>query len=951
MPAEEEEPAPEVLERVSRSALVGGLLLLLIFLFASLISFWIFTDALKDAGRLPPVDWRHYVVALLASGAVLSTAIPQLFAKYVRWGFSATHVLVPVIAAGIGALLLALPLIQLVSPGSLTLLGSQFEPFFFVGVAAAHGLAMVGYPMTQRMKWSLLLKTVSFVPMIVTLIFATLALATNRPQDASLGSINLAGVVSLTGYTMAITAFTYHYNTISTTLVRVESVVEADEGEVKHLKAEIKIRNERVQRLKDFAASLEGADAKSLSKGLVYANDDDPVLIALKSNISKLVSKGVSIDGGAASSTSAIGPKSEKAVAKGHDDLLRNREKELKDLEWELERRTKDLDKKMAEVVKRETEAAKTAETAAVRLKEAEMRNSALKAQEERAASMVKEAEEKTIKARTLNDEARTKHMEAQAKEKMIQDRERDIMKTDAELRRRERENEARAGELRRLEDDLKKREEGLKADSSKMREDQVRNAEKNAEIKAAESTMALRAKSFESAATDNESAKAMMKRIEEQNHDIIQKEKETAILRGKLEETQRELSTAMKFAEDKRQHYEREIASLSARERSLAEKEADTQIAKSKLESQQREVLKLKADIEYERRGLEEKRGPGMLTRIQKGQEMDAKMKLQDAEFRRKLDTAAIDPSSVQAAEPPGGPDAPPSIKVEDAEKSVDELAARIARLASAAKSPAAAGGPPDRPPIPEASPPAAPRPASAGLAFGVARLEELMGGDIPRGQTLLLSGPPFIGKDILISRAVSTSIASGIPVVFLTTSRPTEDWGKELLAVDQAHLGHLRSGMVKWLDLVGSSPPAGNAYTGNVSLMGAGAGLEEILATVRTKSPGKGRFLLVVASVSALLQKHGVGPVQEWLRKLLAIVREREGNGLVAIERGTHSDQEYEAVVSVLHGVLSMKKDGTKTLLQLEGLEKQASREWVDYTVDGKTIKLGAFSLERIR
>jgi hypothetical protein len=158
------------------------------------------------------------------------------------------------------------------------------------------------------------------------------------------------------------------------------------------------------------------------------------------------------------------------------------------------------------------------------------------------------------------------------------------------------------------------------------------------------------------------------------------------------------------------------------------------------------------------------------------------------------------------------------------------------------------------------------------------------------------------------------------------------------------------MRSGMVKWLDLVGSSPPAGNAYTGNVSLVGA-AGLEEILATVRTKSPGKGRFLLVVASVSSLLQKYGVGPVQEWLRKLLALVREREGNGLVAIERGTHSDQEYEAVVSVLHGVLSMKKDGTKTLLQLEGLEKQASREWVDYTVDGKTIKLGAFSLERIR
>jgi KaiC/GvpD/RAD55 family RecA-like ATPase len=947
MPAEEEEPAPEVLERVSRSALVGGILLLLIFLFASLISFWIFTDSLKAP---QPVDFRHYIVALLASGAVLATSIPQIISKYVRWGFSAPHVLVPAIAAGVGALLFAIPFLQLPSPPALTLLGTPVEAFYFVGVAAVHGLAMIGYPMTQRMKWSMLLQGISFVPMIVTLIFAILAVATNRPQDASLGSINLAIAVSLTGYTMAITAFTYHYTTISTTLVRVESVVEADEGEVKHLKQEIKIRNERIQHLKDFAASLESVEARAVAKTLGYANDDDPVLIALKSNIAKLISRSASGEVPAMPAATAVGPKSEKAAAKGHDDLMRTKEKELKDLEWELDRRTKELDRKMADVVKRETEAAKAAESAAVRLKEADMRNSALKAQEERTSAMVKDAEEKSAKARSLNDEARTKHMEAQAKEKMIQDREKEIMKADAEMRRRERESEARAGDLRRLEDDLKKREEALKSEHAKMREEQVRMAEKNAEIKAAESSMALRAKTFESAAADSESARAMMKRIEEQNQQIIQKEKENAVLKGKLEETQRELSTAMKFAEDKRQHYERSIGELGAREKTLAEREADAQIAKSKLESQQRELLKLRADMETEKRSMEEKRGPGMLTRIQKGQEMDARIKEQDAEFRKKLDAVAIDPGLADSGAQEGSSPATPAMKVDEAEKSVDELAARISRLASAAKGPAAAPETPAGPAAAAPSPVAQARPM-AGLTFGVPRLEELMGGDLPRGQTLLLSGPPFTGKDVLIARAVSTSILNGIPVVFVTTSRPAEEWGKELLAVDQGHLSHMRSGMVKWLDLVSAAPPAGNAYAGNVSLLTGSAGLEEILATVRTKSPGKGRFLLVVASLSSLLQKSGVGPVQEWLRKLLALVRERDGNGLVSMERGTHTDQEYEAIVSVLHGVLSMKKEGTKTLLQLEGLEKQASKEWVEYTVEGKAFKLGAFSLERIR
>jgi KaiC/GvpD/RAD55 family RecA-like ATPase len=235
--------------------------------------------------------------------------------------------------------------------------------------------------------------------------------------------------------------------------------------------------------------------------------------------------------------------------------------------------------------------------------------------------------------------------------------------------------------------------------------------------------------------------------------------------------------------------------------------------------------------------------------------------------------------------------------------------------------------------------------------MGFGIPRLEELMGGEVPRGRTLLLSGPPFIGKDTLIARGISSCMVSGVPVVFLTTSRPTEEWGREILAVDQGHLAHMRSGLVKWIDLASSVSPAGNAYTGNVTLLGTGAGLEELLATVRTKSPARGKFVLVIASLSTLLQTHGVGPTQEWLRKLLALIRERDGNGLISIERGSHSEQEYEAIVSVLHGVLSLKKDGLKTMLQVEGLERAQSRDWVEYTVEGRTLKVGAFSLERIR
>jgi hypothetical protein len=521
------------------------------------------------------------------------------------------------------------------------------------------------------------------------------------------------------------------------------------------------------------------------------------------------------------------------------------------------------------------------------------MRNSALKAQEERAASMLKDTQEKSEKARAMNDEARTKLLEAQTKEKMIQDREREIMRADAEMRRRERESEARASELRRLEDHLKSREESLKTESSKQKAEQAKLAEKEAEIRASESTLALRAKSFESAAADNEHSAAMMKRIEEQNQQIIQKEKELAVLRGKLEETQRELSTAMKFAEDKRQHYEREIAALSAREKSLAEREAEAQIATSKLESQQRELLKVKAELESEKRSLEEKRGPGMLSRIQKGQEIETKVRLQGDEFRKRLDAVAVDPDSAAAGASAAAETGAPPIKVEDAEKKVDELASRIGRLAVAAKAHAGAPG--------EAGtglerhgvePPPPPRPLDAGMGFGIPRLEELMGGEIPRGRTLLLSGPPFVGKDILIARGVSSTIASGMPVVFITTSRPTEEWGRELLTIDQAHLGHMRSGLVKWLDLVSSVPPAGNAFTGNVALLAGGTGLDELFATVRTKAPARGRFVLVLASLSTLIQKHGVGATQEWLRKLLALIREREGNGLISIERGTHTE-----------------------------------------------------------
>ncbi|MGA7924021.1 MAG: ATPase domain-containing protein, partial [Thermoplasmata archaeon] len=105
-----------------------------------------------------------------------------------------------------------------------------------------------------------------------------------------------------------------------------------------------------------------------------------------------------------------------------------------------------------------------------------------------------------------------------------------------------------------------------------------------------------------------------------------------------------------------------------------------------------------------------------------------------------------------------------------------------------------------------------------------GIRRLDELLSGGVPSRSHLLLLGPPYIGKELVLYAFIAEGLRQGQPAVVVTTSRPPEEISAALRNMSSGILDSDLPSRMTWIDATGgsTSPKAASASAGKVVVNG---------------------------------------------------------------------------------------------------------------------------------
>jgi KaiC/GvpD/RAD55 family RecA-like ATPase len=241
--------------------------------------------------------------------------------------------------------------------------------------------------------------------------------------------------------------------------------------------------------------------------------------------------------------------------------------------------------------------------------------------------------------------------------------------------------------------------------------------------------------------------------------------------------------------------------------------------------------------------------------------------------------------------------------------------------------------------------------------LKTGVARLDDLFFGGLRMNTNVLLVGPAFVGKEVLLYNFVAAGLKKGIPAIIVTTTKPPVEIAKEIAPVLPSFIEYEQLGLVRWIDASGTMP-AGSKPTkdGAVYRINGATDFANILDVIdlldaefkEKKHPYfRLAYITLSSSTTHTEESKAVGFVQQLVNRL----RQTKELSFMTLEKGMHTDQQIETLEHLADGAILFKSEGNKMMFSVAGLGEVQSRDWVRYKATNKTLIIGAFALERIK
>lgn len=235
-----------------------------------------------------------------------------------------------------------------------------------------------------------------------------------------------------------------------------------------------------------------------------------------------------------------------------------------------------------------------------------------------------------------------------------------------------------------------------------------------------------------------------------------------------------------------------------------------------------------------------------------------------------------------------------------------------------------------------------------------GTTRLDDLLMGGLPFGSNVLVYGPPFMGKEVLVGSFVAEGLAKGIPVIWVITEKTPSEIREEMNFIVSGFEEYEKLGLVKFVDSYSRSM-GDQSNDPNVAYIETPTdfqGIQNAIDVFAKEIMKKHKYYrFVFRSISTMIAY--LDPATAF-RSLNPIVGRRKRDKAVSmymIEKGMHGDQEIQMVGSLMDGMIEFKVENLNTFLSVKGIGDVQSRAWIRYTASKSIVNIGSFALDHIR
>ncbi len=235
-----------------------------------------------------------------------------------------------------------------------------------------------------------------------------------------------------------------------------------------------------------------------------------------------------------------------------------------------------------------------------------------------------------------------------------------------------------------------------------------------------------------------------------------------------------------------------------------------------------------------------------------------------------------------------------------------------------------------------------------------GTRRLDDLLYGGFPIGSNILIYGPPYSKKEVLIYSFVAEGLRKGVPAIWVLTDKTVEDIRSDMRYVLPAYSQYEEMGFVHYIDAYSRSIGDTQEIEGviyldsQVDVEGIGRAVDQLASRIKEKIRYYRLAFMSLSTVMAYLEQQSL---LKFLQPFTTKRKRDEAVSLYVLEKGLHGESEIQMVGYLMDGMIEFKIEAHKTYLTVHGVTEVQSRNWIEVTATRSGLTLGSFSLGHIR